>query len=113
MNAVMQFFRQLLARWGGKLPARAASIAGWLAVAALAVFFLFSVLLWVLPLVLALGAGFFLGRQKDLGATLLRWRATLSALRHSWRRSGDRNVQDVRWRDVVVEKKAETQTPQQ
>lgn len=108
-----QLLRMLLMRFGGKLPVAA----GWLAVAALALFFLFSMFLWVLPVVLALGAGFFLGRQKDLGETLLRWRASLAALRHSWRRSGDRAVQDVRWRDVVVEKTvektAEAETPQQ
>ena len=103
-----QLFRVLLARFGGKLPARAVSVVGWLSVAALAVFFLFSMLLWVLPVALALGAGFFLGRQKDLGATLLRWRAALSALRHSWLPGrSDNAVQDVRWRDIEVKPQAQ------
>ena len=96
----------LLARFGGKLAGRAGVVAGWLAVTALAAFFLFSMMLWVLPLVLALGAGFFLGRQKDLGTTLLRWRAALSALRHSWTKRSNSAVQDVRWRDIEVKPRA-------
>ena len=95
-----QLLRVLLARFGGKLPARVVSVTGWLAVAALAVFLLFRMLLWVLPVVLALGAGFFLGRQKDLGTTLLRWRAALAALRHTWTRRSDNAVQVVRWRVI-------------
>ena len=69
-----QLLRVLLVRWGGKLPAGVVNTAGWLAVAALAVFLLFGMVLWALPVALALGAGFFLGRQKDLGEKLLRWR---------------------------------------
>ena len=105
-----QLLRLLLVRFGSRLPAAA----GWLLVAALVLFFLFSMMLWVLPVVLALGAGIFLGRQKDLGTTLLRWRAALSALRHSWTKRGNSAVQDVRWRDVVVvEKTVEAETQQQ
>ncbi|MBQ9579096.1 MAG: hypothetical protein IJR28_06160 [Ottowia sp.] len=105
-----QLLRLLLARFGGKLTGLGVA-AGWLAVAALAVFFLFSMMLWVLPVVLALGAGIFLGRQKDLGTTLLRWRAALSALRHSWIKRSDSAVQDVRWRDIEV--KPQVQQAQQ
>lgn len=98
-----QLLRLLLVRFGGKLPLAA----GWLLVAALALFFVFSMMLWVLPVVLAVGAGFFLGRQKDLGTTLLRWRAALSALRHSWTKRSDNAVQDVRWRDIEVKPQAQ------
>ena len=102
-----QLLRMLLARWGGKLPAGVVNTAGWLAVAALAAFFLFSMMLWVLPVALALGAGIFLGRQKDLGAKLLRWRAALSALRHALQPGrSDNAVQDVRWRDIEVKPQA-------
>ena len=108
-----QLLRVLLARFGGKLAGRAGIAAGWLAVVALAVFFLFSMVLWVLPVVLALGAGFFLGRQKNLGAILLRWRAALAALRHSWRSGSSHAVQDVRWRDIDVAPRRQEQTQQQ
>lgn len=100
-----QLLRLLLVRFGGRLPAAA----GWLLVAALVLFFLFSMMLWALPVVLAVAAGFFLGRQKDLGTTLLRWRASLSALRHAWQpgRSSSTAVQDVRWRDIEVKPQAQ------
>lgn len=98
-----QLLRLLLVRFGGRLPAAA----GWLLVAALVLFFLFSMMLWALPVVLAVAAGFFLGRQKDLGTTLLRWRASLSALRHAWTKGGNDAVQDVRWRDIEVKPQAQ------